>query len=280
MDSPFSLVLLPLLSVMAITLTAWPFAKAWKESRGEMFQAWIEEQLYTGCTGDQLAGYCMWSAGVFVVLGYWIFGGLIVPLMVSALGYWVPYSVVQYQIHKRHQLLEEQLEQGLTNLANSMRAGLTFVQALKEASHNLAAPISDEFAFIAKEYELGKSLDDALKHSKHRFLSINYNLAVLAILVSRQQGGNLSETLERISAFMRDVFAIDRKIRVMTAEGRFSAKIIGLSPFFMGTMLYLGAPETMTPLFTDPIGGAILFLAVMMNLIAFAWIQKIIQINV
>lgn len=280
MDNPLVLFVLPFLAVMGITVTAWPFMMAWREARGGIFQVWLDEQLYTDCTGEQLAGYCMISAVFFLFFGYWIFSGFIVPVFVMGMGYWLPYGFVSYKIHKRHQLLEEQLESGLTNLANSMRAGLTFVQALKEASNNLEKPIASEFAYIAKEYELGKSLDDALKHSKHRFLSINYNLAVLAILVSRQQGGNLSETLERISAFMRDVFAIDRKIRVLTAEGRFSAKIIGLSPFFMGTMLYLGAPETMTPLFTDPVGGAILFLAVMMNLIAFAWIQKIIQINV
>lgn len=280
MDSPITLIVLPFLGVFAVIVTIWPFIAAWKAARGEGFQELLDERLYDACTGDQLAGYCMGSALCFLLLGYLLFGGWIVPIATMLLGYWVPYGVVRYQIYKRHQMLEEQLEVGLTNLANSMRAGLTFIQAVKEASRNLPVPIADEFAFIAKEYELGKSLDEALKHSKHRFQSINYNLAVLAILVSRQQGGNLSETLERISAFMRDVFAIDRKIRVMTAEGRFSAKIIGLSPFFMGTMLYLGAPETIEPLFTDPIGGAILFLAVMLNLIGFAWIQKIVQINV
>ena len=280
MDSPVTLIVLPFLGVAGFIITIWPFITEWKEARGEKFQELLDERLYMSCTGDQLAGYCMMSAVAFLGIGYVVFGGFIVPIATMMLGYWVPYGVVRYQIYKRHQLLEEQLETGLTNLANSMRAGLTFVQALKEASRNLSAPIADEFAYIAREYELGKSLDEALKHSKHRFLSINYNLAVLAILISRQQGGNLSETLERISAFMRDVFAIDRKIRVMTAEGRFSAKIIGLSPFFMGTMLYLGAPETIEPLFTDPIGGAILFLAVMLNLVGFAWIQKIVQINV
>lgn len=280
MDNPLVLVLLPFLAVAGITVAVWPFLTDWKAARGDTFQEFLDERLYTTISGEQLAGYCVGSAIAFLIFGYFLFGGIIVPIATAMLGYWAPYGVVRYQIYKRHQILEEQLEMGLTNLANSMRAGLTFVQSLKEASRNLQPPIADEFAFIAKEYELGKSLDDALKHSKHRFLSINYNLAVLAILVSRQQGGNLSETLERISAFMRDVFAIDRKIRVMTAEGRFSAKIIGLSPFFMGTMLYLGAPETIEPLFTDPIGGFILFMALMMNLVGFAWIQSIVQINV
>lgn len=271
---------LPFAATLILTVSVWPFMLAWKAGRGAIYQEWLDEQLYTDCTGEQLAGFNMISAAVSVVVGYIVFSGIIVPVVFAMMGYFLPVGIVSFQIKKRHQLLEEQLETGLTNLANSMRAGLTFVQALREASNNLEKPIADEFGFIAAEYELGKSLDEALKHSKHRFRSINYNLAVLAILVSRQQGGNLSETLERISAFMRDVFAIDRKIRVLTAEGRFSAKIIGLAPFFMGTMMYLGAPETMTPLFTDPIGGAILFLAFLINLIAFAWIQKIIQINV
>ncbi|MBI4860886.1 MAG: type II secretion system F family protein [Candidatus Riflebacteria bacterium] len=274
------LIVLPFTACVGFCVAAAPYCKEWFESREGVYQEWLDEELWDKTTGRQLAGYCVISALGHLLVGYVIFGGFVVPILTMFLGYWVPIWVMRYLIFKRHQLLEEQLEVGLTNLANSMRAGLTFVQSLKEASRNLPPPISEEFALIAKEYELGKSLDEALEHSKHRFKSVNYNLAVLSILVSRQQGGNLSETLERISAFMREVFAIDRKIKVMTAEGRFSAKVIGVSPFFMGAMLYLGAPQYMKPLFTDPLGGFILFLALILNLIGFAWIQKIVQINV
>lgn len=277
---PIILIVLPFVAIMIVVLAATPVIKEWIETRGAALQVTLDYYLWEQVTGEQLATYSLCSASVGLVFGYLLFGGFIVPILTSFLFYWVPYGVVRYQIYARHATLEIQLESGLGNLANSMRAGLTFVMALKEASRNLTPPISEEFALIAKEYELGKSLDEAIKHSKHRFKSINYNLAVLAILVARQQGGNLSETLERIAAFMRDVFAIDRKIRVMTAEGRFSAKIIGLSPFFMGSLLYLGAPEAIEPLFTDPLGGFILFMALMFNLIGFAWIQKIVQINV
>jgi tight adherence protein B len=277
---PLILILLPFMSMVVVCVTAAPIIREWIQSRGEKLQVMLDHYLWEQTTGEQLAAYSLGSAVGGLIFGYLLFGGVIVPVLTLFLFYWVPYGFVRYQIWHRHALLETQLETGLSNLANSMRAGLTFVMSLKEASRNLPPPISDEFALIAKEYELGKSLDEAIKHSQHRFKSINYNLAVLAILVARQQGGNLSETLERIAAFMRDVFAIDRKIRVMTAEGRFSAKIIGLSPFFMGTLLYLGAPEAIEPLFTDPVGGAILFVALMLNLIGFAWIQKIVQINV
>jgi tight adherence protein B len=276
----FTLVVVPFLAAFVLVLTAGPSVREWYHSRAAAFQERLDHHLWNGISGKKLAAACLSSMGAGLLIGYIVFGGVLVPLLVMVAGYWIPYGVVRYQIYKRHQLLEEQLENGLGNVANSMRAGLTFVMALKEGARNLPDPIAEEFALIAKEYELGKSLDEALNHSKHRFKSINYNLAVLAILVARQQGGNLSETLERIAAFMRDVFAIDRKIRVMTAEGRFSAQIIGLSPFFMGTMLYLGAPETIEPLFTDPIGGFVLFVTVMLNLTGFAWIQKIVQINV
>jgi tight adherence protein B len=274
------LIVLPFMTMVVLCLTAWPVMRDWIAARGEIFQETLDHYLWDKVTGEQLAGWCVGSMAGGGVFGYLLFGGIIVPAICLFMFYWLPYGIVRFQIHRRHAMLEQQLEVGLSNVANSMRAGLTFVMALKEASRNLNAPISEEFAYIAKEYELGKSLDEALKHSKHRFKSINYNLAVLAILVARQQGGNLSETLERIAAFMRDVFAIDRKIRVMTAEGRFSAKIIGLSPFFMGSLLYLGAPEAIEPLFTDPVGGFILFMALMLNLVGFAWIQKIVQINV
>jgi len=280
MSSTLILIVLPLVSIVILTVSVWPFVRRWLDQRSEIYQAYLDESLWESITGEDLSRWCFLSAIAGFCLGFLILGGVTIAVLLMVLTYFIPFWIVRFQINSRHHQLEVQLEAGLQNLANSMKAGLTFVMALKDAARNLPDPISEELMFIAKEYELGKSLDEALDHSKRRFRSIHWNLAVLAILVSRQQGGNLSETLERISAFMREVFAIDRKVQVMTSEGRFSAKIVGLSPLFMGAMMYIGAPQTIEPLFTDWIGGGILFIALMLNLIGFFWIEKIVAIEI
>jgi len=271
--------ILPFAAVFLIVVSAWQNVETWFDNRDLVYQSMLDEFLWEEMTGRKLATQCVFSMFIGWLFGWGMFG-IVASFGIAAVFYRFPIWAVQYKIRKRHDLLEQQLEKGLGSLGNSMRAGLTFIGAVKEGARNLHAPICEEFTLIGKRYDLGKPLDEVMSDSRKRFRSDHYDLAILAILVSRKMGGNLSETLDRISEFMRDVFAIDRKIRIVTAEGRFSAKIISLSPAFMALMLWIGAPEAIVPLFTDPIGGVILFVVAVLNLIGYAWIQAIVAIRV
>lgn len=270
--------IIPFLAFSIGTLAVWHKVQEWFSGREEGFRTYLDDNLWEDITPRALAIYSSISMMLGLLIGYYVFGP-IAAFGIAFLFYRIPFIVVRAQIKHRHDKLEHQLEAALQNLGNSMRAGLTFIGAVKEGSKSLPEPIAEEFTIISKRYDLGKPLDEVLRDSRRRFRSPHYDLSVLAILVARRQGGNLTETLERIAEFMREVFAIDRKIRVVTAEGRLSAKIVSLAPLFMALLLWIGAPEAIVPLFTDPIGGVILFVVVILNLIGYAWIQWIVSMK-
>jgi tight adherence protein B len=56
---------------------------------------------------------------------------------------------------------------------------------------------------------------------------------VLAVMVHRQTGGNLSELLEKLSFMMRERYRIQGMIRSLTAEGKLQCFVLLSLPIFM-----------------------------------------------
>jgi tight adherence protein B len=99
-------------------------------------------------------------------------------------------------------------------------------------------------------------------------------------LIQRDSGGNLTEILGNLSRLIRERAKLVAKVRVLSSEGRLSAWILGIMPFFMAGIMFWGNPEFMAPLFTDPIGITILKYLVVMMVMGILVLRKIVRIRV
>jgi tight adherence protein B len=102
----------------------------------------------------------------------------------------------------------------------------------------------------------------------------------MAIRIQREVGGNLSELLQTVAATMMDRTRLKREVAALTAEGKISALILGFMPIGLGMALYVMNRPYISLLFTEFIGQAMLGVATVMALIGFAWMKKIIKIEI
>ena len=110
-------------------------------------------------------------------------------------------------------------------------------------------PSAKEFGRVMREIVLGYSLDDALQHLIERNRSDDLELLVTAIQIQNDVGGSLADTLQTISATIRDRIIINGEIRTLTAQQRFSGTILAGLPFLLATALMLLNPDYMMELF-------------------------------
>jgi tight adherence protein B len=103
---------------------------------------------------------------------------------------------------------------------------------------------------------------------------------VIAVLIQRDTGGNLTEVLGNISALVRERLKLLGKVRVLSAEGRMSGWVLGVLPFAVAGIINLLNPKFMSVLWTDPMGLKLIYTALGMMLIAAFWMRKIIKIRV
>jgi tight adherence protein B len=95
-------------------------------------------------------------------------------------------------------------------------------------------PLGAEFRIVFDEVNFGVSMPDALMNLALRVPSTDLRYFVIAVLIQRETGGNLTDLLASISAIIRDRLKLLGQVKVMSAEGRMSAWVLGLMPFAVG----------------------------------------------
>ena len=174
---------------------------------------------------------------------------------------------------------ERQLPEALDMMSRAMRAGHSFPTALKLVADEVTAPLGTEFKAAFDEVNFGVAMGDALGNLAQRVPSMDLQYFVVAVLIQRESGGNLTELLSSIANIIRDRHKLAGQVRVLSAEGRISAWVLCLLPFGAGGMMYLANPETMGVLWTDPGGRKMLYSALGMMLFGVLAIRKIVRIR-
>jgi len=180
---------------------------------------------------------------------------------------------------RRMAQFERQLPDALDMMSRAMRAGHAFPTALKLVSDEMPAPLGEEFKAAFDEVNFGVGMGDALNGLAQRVPSMDLQYFVVAVLIQRESGGNLTELLNSISAIIRDRHKLAGQVRVLSAEGRMSAWVLCLLPFGAGMLMYSANPGTMSVLFTDPAGRKLLFGALGMMAFGVLAIRKIVRIR-
>lgn len=192
----------------------------------------------------------------------------------------LPFQLVKRATTKRLHRIEEQLPDALDLMSRALRAGHAFPTALKMVGDEMNDPLAGEFRAAFDEVNFGISMADALMNLATRVPSTDLRYFVVAVLIQRETGGNLSELLDSISAIIRDRIKLLGQVRVLSAEGKMSAWVLGLLPFGAGALIQLTNPKFLESLFTDPAGQKMLMGAVAMMLVGVVVMRRIIRIRV
>ena len=212
--------------------------------------------------GIYLLSHNFWLAIVAVVIG-------------SLLPGWY----VNHQKTLRLNTLNQQLGDALVTMANALRAGFGFQQAMDSVRKELPPPISSEFAWTLREMNLGFSTEESLENLSKRVPSEDLDMVVTGIIIQRQVGGDLAQILDNISSTIRERTRIKREVRVLTAQGRMSGILIGLLPVFLIAALLVINPSYFEILIKDPRGIAMLAIAAGMEITGFLVIRRLTQID-
>jgi tight adherence protein B len=202
--------------------------------------------------------------------------GLLAGVLVGSL----PYMFVRYKAAQRLAKLERQLPEALDLIIRALRAGHAFSSALKMTGEEMPEPIAGEFRTVHDEVNFGVSLQQALTHLSERVPLTDLRYFVVAVLIQRESGGNLTEILSNLSRLIRERLKLMARVKVLSSEGRMSAWILGLMPFFLAALMNFANPKFMSPLWTDPIGISILKWLFVMMLVGVVMMRKIIRIRV
>jgi tight adherence protein B len=223
----------------------------------------------------------------------WLGSALGVPLLLLAisrslllafvgalLGTLVPLALLVIRASRRQAKFEEQLPDTLQLLSGALQAGHSLVQAVDTAAKEAGEPISVEFQRVLTEARLGMPLEEALEGMAKRMNSQDFEWTVMAIALQRQVGGNLAELLNAVAQTIRERYTLKRQVRALSAEGRLSSVILSVLPFVMFFLLLAFNSTFLAPLYSTPLGLAMLSGAAILMIVGVIWMKKITEIEV
>jgi tight adherence protein B len=202
------------------------------------------------------------------------------PLAAALVAGFMPIMWLKHRRSVRLKKFEEHFPEALDLLARAIRAGHALQTALGMAADELPDPVGPEFKKTFDQQNFGLPLRDALNEMSARIGILDVRFFVIAVLIQRDTGGNLSEILENLAHVVRERFKIRRQVRVYTAHGRFTGYVLLALPAVLAIALTFINPEHMQVLFKERMGQMMVMGAIVMQTIGFLWIRQVIKIEV
>ncbi|MBA2718547.1 MAG: type II secretion system F family protein [Chloroflexi bacterium] len=237
----------------------------------------------------------IWAASIFGVPFLFILLSLGLPALRSPLalvvGAFIGFMLPRFWLGRRKSgrlnAFNKNLPDTITLLANGLRAGSSFLQAVELVVRESRPPISTEFSRVIREVNLGLPFEQAMENMVRRVKSEDLELMATAINIQHTVGGNLAEILDSIAFTIRERVRIKGEIRTLTAQQRLSGYVVGFLPIALAGFLFVAAPNFMAPMFAKPpeafglpLGVVILAVGGFMMFLGFLFIRKIVDIEV
>jgi tight adherence protein B len=208
-------------------------------------------------------------------------GGAILPTVIGlVIGVTAPWFYLSYKESRRTSAFLGQLPDTLQLVAGSLSAGYSMAQAIDTVVREGQQPITGEFNRALIEARLGVPIEDALEGVATRMQSKDFAWVVMAVRIQREVGGNLAELLTTVAGTLRERERLRRQVRVLSAEGRLSAWILGILPPGFALYLLLVRPEYLKPLVTDPLGWLMIGVGVVLLVVGALWMTKAVKVEV
>lgn len=207
-------------------------------------------------------------------------GSLWFSLAIGAVTAFLPTLYVIFKRFKRFGKFEQGLPEALDLMVSALRAGHSLSAAMGLVSRECPDPVGGEFRNAFDEQNFGLEMRVSLANLVERMPLQDLKMAVTAIIIQRESGGNLAEVLDKTSYMIRQRFRLKKQIMVHTAQGRLTGIILTVLPIALGIGLYIINPENMRLLWTRDIGIKLLIAAGISLVIGSIAIQKIVRIKI
>jgi Flp pilus assembly protein TadB len=248
----------------------------------DAWQAWLHAwqervQTVSGRGGMRAIGVCAAVAFVVTFVGTSLAALPIIARAALSVGIalFATRAVYLWMLARFKQRFLAVFPDTLDLIIRAVRAGIPAVQAIGTAGIESEEPVRTTFRTMGDALLVGAELKDVLEQAAERLHLADFSFFAVCLILQRETGGNLAETLENLAAIVRSRRDIRAKTKALTAEGRIASKIISAVPFAIMGFLYVVNRPYVALLFHTRAGHKMLVLAAVLLTVGLWMIRKI-----
>ena len=151
---------------------------------------------------------------------------------------------------------------------------------MKLAAEEFPDPLGPGFDETLDEINFGINVSDALKHLARRVDCPDLGFFVVSVILQRETGGNLAEIIENLAHLMRERFKFRGKIKILSAEGRLTGKILVAIPVILFLVMYILNRDYASVLINDPVGRMTVGISILLIMAGLVWMKRVLKLDV
>lgn len=220
------------------------------------------------------------GAALSFLLGWILSGSIIGGIGLAVVAYLVPNILLTRAIEVRRSKFQNQLLDALILIRGAVQSGLSLLQALSLVKDELPDPASTEYGRVVREVQIGMPLQQALLNLCDRMQSDDLYMAVTAIVINSQVGGNLTTMLDSVTNTIRARLFLFGEVRALTSYARYTGYLLTLLPFVTALLIYFANPTYFDTVPDSIVAKIILVMAFIAMILGNIWMRRIVKIKV
>lgn len=225
----------------------------------------------------QALGFIFGYAFLFAVLKFSLFLALLLALLLAIV---LPIYYVVSVRRKRNNHMGEQLPDVLDMIVRSLRAGHPISTAIKIVAQETPDPLGSEFGIVFDEMSFGLDLEQALRNMSERVQFDDMRFVIVSVQMQARTGGNLAEVLSALARLIRERQRFRLRVMTLSAEGRFSAKILAALPLVFVGLISLMSPNYFDAVSDNPTMATIIKLSIGMTAVGFYLMRRVVNFRI
>ena len=238
------------------------------------------EEMFVIINRKKLVLFYALSPVILGAIAFILFAHPIAVFIGIIFGFSLPSMVLKIMAQMRRKKFQIQLIDALTSLSQSLKAGLSLLQAMEVLVEEMPPPLSEEFGLIIKENKMGKKLEESFEALNKKMDFDDLNLMTTAILVARETGGNLTDVFSNLANTIRQKRRIADQVTTLTTQARWQGIIMSALPVVFAFFIFNLNPDYLTTMLNSNIGRMLLLWCVVSELIGAFLLNRLSRIDV
>jgi tight adherence protein B len=184
--------------------------------------------------------------------------GFAIPLLILGLPVFAAKRAYNFLVERFRKRFLDGFPDLIDMIVRAVRAGVPVTHVIGSAADECPEPLKHEFRLMSDSLQVGRDLDEVLAIAIRRIEVADFSFFCVCLLLQRETGGQLGETLENLSGIVRTRREVRQKTKALTAEARITTKILAAIPVCIMLSLYLGNRSYIMVLFDREAGHKLL----------------------
>jgi len=183
------------------------------------------------------------------------------PILMTALPVLGAMQAYRFLIDRFRKRFLDSFPDVIDMIVRAVRAGVPVTHVIGTAADECPEPLRREFKRMSDALQVGLDLEEVLAVAVSRIEIADFSFFCVCLLLQRETGGQLGETLENLAGIVRTRREIRQKTKALTGEARITTKILAAIPVIIMLSMYALNRDYLMVLFGTPAGHKLMTFA-------------------